>query len=408
MRRWTDGKSWSASRVSGSFLTYKEMEGKRGTGFVTTNPKKPGRGEGKTPDSGRGSDEDQDDQEPEGYKYKVDGLMKQSFSITTSTGQHLHLIAYYSRQPPGAPELPLPSQDPTLRHIVPQKGMYPESSLHELVAGAPVSGQGMPQPSPMGILIPSQVPRATQVFSTHFVKQAAHAWPLSPAPTPPVHPKGWPYILPDSQESPSPQSADPPPQQSYYAPANYAYENVSRAPPHPSPPQHVGAQYSYQYPPPYGTQHQPARQHEAQQYQATAYMRSHAMAVDPRLSSSTTRNPHMQLPAAGPPSAPPPPSYRRTNTPPHRGMSISPPRSSHSDSNSAGPSGNKASLSALLLHPASTSSEPNSANPGSANSAGSSPRTGVSADRTLPSLQQDRFNYEDARALSVLNSKFHI
>jgi Gti1/Pac2 family transcription factor len=28
MRRWTDGKSWSASRVSGSFLTYREMEGK--------------------------------------------------------------------------------------------------------------------------------------------------------------------------------------------------------------------------------------------------------------------------------------------------------------------------------------------------------------------------------------------
>src|ERR1700761_5221880 len=35
MRRWTDGKSWSASRVSGSFLTYREMEGKRGSsGFA--------------------------------------------------------------------------------------------------------------------------------------------------------------------------------------------------------------------------------------------------------------------------------------------------------------------------------------------------------------------------------------
>src|SRR5262249_8716000 len=32
MRRWTDGKSWSASRVSGSFLTYREMEGKRTSG----------------------------------------------------------------------------------------------------------------------------------------------------------------------------------------------------------------------------------------------------------------------------------------------------------------------------------------------------------------------------------------
>jgi len=56
MRRWTDGKSWSASRVSGSFLTYREMEGKRGGGFNTSR-----RGGGKTPDSGRGSDEDLDD-----------------------------------------------------------------------------------------------------------------------------------------------------------------------------------------------------------------------------------------------------------------------------------------------------------------------------------------------------------
>src|SRR5436305_2188385 len=34
MRRWTDGKSWSASRVSGSFLTYREMEGKRSGGRI--------------------------------------------------------------------------------------------------------------------------------------------------------------------------------------------------------------------------------------------------------------------------------------------------------------------------------------------------------------------------------------
>ncbi|KAK0625308.1 Gti1/Pac2 family-domain-containing protein, partial [Bombardia bombarda] len=118
MRRWTDGKSWSASRVSGSFLTYREMEGKRGTGFGGTR-----RGAGKTPDSGRGSDEDQDDAEPDGYRYKADGLMKQSFSITTSTGQHLHLISYFAR---GQNDLPLPGSDATLRSIVPQKGMYPE------------------------------------------------------------------------------------------------------------------------------------------------------------------------------------------------------------------------------------------------------------------------------------------
>ncbi|KOS17759.1 cAMP-independent regulatory protein pac2 [Escovopsis weberi] len=125
MRRWTDGKSWSASRVSGSFLTYREMEGKRG-GFGGGR-----RGHGKTSDSDRGSDEDHDDGEPEGYRYKADGLMKQSFSIATSAGQSLHLISYYSRPQPGEPELLQPTTDPALRGIVPVRGMYPESSMGE-------------------------------------------------------------------------------------------------------------------------------------------------------------------------------------------------------------------------------------------------------------------------------------
>src|SRR5262245_50893919 len=61
MRRWTDGKSWSASRVSGSFLTYREMEGKRGSGFPVGRRR---RFAGKTPESSHGSDEDVDNAEP--------------------------------------------------------------------------------------------------------------------------------------------------------------------------------------------------------------------------------------------------------------------------------------------------------------------------------------------------------
>src|SRR5271154_1113030 len=77
MRRWTDGKSWSASRVSGSFLTYREMEGKRSgggrRGDETPSPEPDGSSDG------RG---DFPDDEVDGYRYKPDGLMKQSFSIT--------------------------------------------------------------------------------------------------------------------------------------------------------------------------------------------------------------------------------------------------------------------------------------------------------------------------------------
>ena len=133
MRRWTDGKSWSASRVSGSFLTYREMEGKRG-GNNFGPPLAAVSRAGKTPDSTRGSDSDVElagEDGPDGYRYKPDGLMKQSFSITTSSGNHLHLISYYSRSHPTAPNLNNPQSDPQLRNIHPQKGMYPESTVHE-------------------------------------------------------------------------------------------------------------------------------------------------------------------------------------------------------------------------------------------------------------------------------------
>ncbi|UZP42612.1 hypothetical protein NXS19_010428 [Fusarium pseudograminearum] len=172
MRRWTDGKSWSASRVSGSFLTYREMEGKRGGGFNTNR-----RGGGKTPDSGRGSDEDQDDGEPEGYRYKADGLMKQSFSITTSSGQHLHLISYYSRPQPGQPELQQPTSDPALRGITPVKGMYPESSMGEANTTPALTRAPMQQPPYMPQ--PGQNPYGAY-------PQPGYGWPPSPAATPPT------------------------------------------------------------------------------------------------------------------------------------------------------------------------------------------------------------------------------
>ncbi|KAF2876559.1 Gti1/Pac2 family-domain-containing protein [Massariosphaeria phaeospora] len=123
MRRWTDGKSWSASRVSGSFLTYREMEGKRG-GAQAQAPKARAGASGRSPEGSATGDSDPDG--PDGYRYKPDGLMKQSFSITTSSGQHLHLISYYSRS--ATSTLQQPTNDAQLRHIRPPKNMYPEST----------------------------------------------------------------------------------------------------------------------------------------------------------------------------------------------------------------------------------------------------------------------------------------
>ncbi|KAG0201967.1 hypothetical protein BGX28_005352 [Mortierella sp. GBA30] len=111
MRRWTDGKSWSPSRVTGTFLTYRELDDAQGS---------------------------------HGNKnvYRPNGLLKQSFSITTSDNQKLHLISYYTNDEVGSERLRnTPSQDPRFAEIVLPKGIYPEMAI-------PVADQSTSQTSP--------------------------------------------------------------------------------------------------------------------------------------------------------------------------------------------------------------------------------------------------------------------
>ncbi|MCJ1475085.1 hypothetical protein MMC13_003745 [Lambiella insularis] len=234
MRRWTDGKSWSASRVSGSFLTYREMEGKRGgNGFA---PPIAAARAGKTPESTRGSDSDLEmagEDGPDGYRYKPDGLMKQSFSITTSTGNHLHLISYYARSHPTAQGLTQPTNDPALRHIRPQKGMYPESTVHEqqnipAVTRSPmVSGPLAQMPQMAGYA------RAGPSHPLAY-SQSGYGWP-----SPPTSSINNAYGFPYGQTTlPPPPPSQPQPQQGYNnnSPLSYPQQLApSSQPPQPLP-----------------------------------------------------------------------------------------------------------------------------------------------------------------------------
>ena len=180
MRRWTDGKSWSASRVSGSFLTYREMEGKRGSnGFDKAQQNR----------DGMQSAEPEEDGGPDGYRYKPDGLMKQSFSITTNGGQHLHLISYFSRSSQAASGLVQPSNDPQLRHIRPEKGMYPESTVHEQSNIPAVTRGPMPMNSPGYTHSPNHAPYGRPPYYPPHPGWA----PPSPMHTPPPHAAYPPY-----------------------------------------------------------------------------------------------------------------------------------------------------------------------------------------------------------------------
>lgn len=211
MRRWTDGKSWSASRVSGSFLTYREMEGKRG-GSTFAAPKAPAS-----------KADDGSDDGPDGYRYKPDGLIKQSFSITTSTGQHLHLISYFARSAAASQNLQQPSTDSQLRHIRPEKGMYPESTVHEQNA-IPAVTRG-PMTSPAFANSPHQ---SAQIGAQYPRPQYPHG-PLA------YGPPGW--------APPSPMHTPPP----HYSPY-YHQSPMQHLHPQYPPPQH--AQHAQHFPPP--------------------------------------------------------------------------------------------------------------------------------------------------------------
>lgn len=115
MRRWTDGKSWSPSRVTGSFLTYRELDDSHGT--TSKNA------------------------------YRPDGLFKQSFSITTSDNKKLHLISYYKNDDatPDGPFI-MPSRDPRFAHIVIPKGIYPETDSYSQSHSASSTNNSSPSP----------------------------------------------------------------------------------------------------------------------------------------------------------------------------------------------------------------------------------------------------------------------
>ena len=230
MRRWTDGKSWSASRVSGSFLTYREMEGKRGGGSTGGGGNGTSNGgfpptvaalarTGRTPESAHGSESEVDanaEDGPDGYRYKADGLVKQSFSITTSAGNHLHLISYYSRADPASQQLSSPSTDIKLCHIRPPKGMYPDSTVHEhqnipAVTRSPMAG----------------CPYTTTPQMAGYARQGPPQWPQQPQP--------WP-AAPASQ----------PPYAQYYG-AQYNGQPPHSGVPGPYPPH--GPQYGALHPP---------------------------------------------------------------------------------------------------------------------------------------------------------------
>lgn len=340
MRRWTDGKSWSASRVSGSFLTYREMEGKRG-GNNFVQPVNGSTGN-KTPTA---QDEPADGEEgPDGYRYKPDGLMKQSFSLTTSTGQHLHLISYFSRAQPTAQVLRQPSNDPSLASIQIPKGMYPESTIADASNTPAVTRSPMPG-APNYVMAAGAgyhraSPSAPPAFLPGYIPHPGYMYPISPLHTPPGH---YPmhYALPPGYYHPA-AFAPPPPHHlpiSSAPPSSYDQRPLGRPDIPPSPHGPPQPQRMPQVVPPFPLAPQLAP-HEKMPIPTTSTHvypitpgseRSSSLQLDPRLSEQTAASQAPQPPQlTASQSLPLPPTLSPRYQQP--AQQLPPPHSQHHDS----------------------------------------------------------------------------
>lgn len=188
MKRWTDGKAWSASRVSGSFLTYREMEGKKPMSLNSAS----------NSDDESSSDSGLVSISNDGFQFKENGLMKQSFSITTSTDSKLHLVSYYISSPSNVSQLKQPSEDPMLKDIPIPHGIYPYI-VHNTHGIPTNNSQQSIQP------LRPQLPTYNQYYNH---SQQVPAMPNGPSP-PPHH------LHPSQIQAPYPPPPPPPPIQTH-------------------------------------------------------------------------------------------------------------------------------------------------------------------------------------------------
>ncbi|KAJ1834656.1 Gluconate transport-inducing protein [Coemansia sp. RSA 2711] len=104
IRRWTDGKRWSPSRVNSFFLMYTELEPRLSQDDELVEARR-----------SASSDVPMDD-----------GLTKKAFSMFTTDNNKLHVMCYYRKADVESGRLGTPSRDPRLSDITVPRSLYPE------------------------------------------------------------------------------------------------------------------------------------------------------------------------------------------------------------------------------------------------------------------------------------------
>lgn len=123
IKRWTDGRHWSPSRVLGNFLVYRELRAAFQPGMTrkVTRPRRAPYSER------RGSGDGQTDAEyaligplVDSYPFKPGGLVKKIIRVVLNGVPH-HLVAYYTLEDVENGRLTRPPWDPALSNIIPRR-----------------------------------------------------------------------------------------------------------------------------------------------------------------------------------------------------------------------------------------------------------------------------------------------
>ncbi|TPX38042.1 hypothetical protein SmJEL517_g00049 [Synchytrium microbalum] len=108
IKRWTDGRQWTPSRISGCFLIYQELTAQ---GNLDS---KSSRASAAT-----------------SFSIKEGGLIKRGMSVVTADKVKMHLVSYFTREDVAAKALISPSEDPALRDVVIAPEYYPEFKSYD-------------------------------------------------------------------------------------------------------------------------------------------------------------------------------------------------------------------------------------------------------------------------------------
>ncbi|KAH7140559.1 camp-independent regulatory protein pac2 [Dactylonectria macrodidyma] len=136
IKRWTDGVSWSPSRILGNFLIYRELEkpfppgekkralkkNKKPQQGVTKNENAPRMGFPSAMDpnaGGKDSERALIGSLIDSYPFKNDGLVKKTISVSYQGVPH-HLVSYYNVNDVMSGRLTTPTKHHNLRNVIPR------------------------------------------------------------------------------------------------------------------------------------------------------------------------------------------------------------------------------------------------------------------------------------------------